>query len=206
MKALLLTLALALTMSPALAAPVARGSDEAAALRAFPEVKGEILKSAPYADRGERHVVILTQEDYPSRPNKDDPDFICGNADVRAYGYNLAGASGPVWRMHDYVHDCETSATAEFSPDSPLVTDVDGNGLAEVWLVYYISCHGDVSPDGMKILMYEGGKKHALRGETFVHVDGQDMGGTYTADPAMRAAPQAIRRYADQLWQEHKQR
>lgn len=203
MKTLLLTLALALTASMA---PAAQGGDDGTTLRDFPEVKGTILKSVPYTDKGARHVVILTQEDYPSRPNRDDPDFICGNADVRAYGYNLEGTSGPVWRMHDFVHDCEASATAEFSTDSPFVTDVDGNGLSEVWLVYYVSCKGDVSPDGMKILMYEGGKKHALRGETFMHVDGQDMGGQYTADPAMRAAPQAIRHYADQLWQQHKRR
>ncbi|MCR5563909.1 MAG: hypothetical protein K6F46_11205, partial [Desulfovibrio sp.] len=86
------------------------------------------------------------------------------------------------------------------------ITDLDGNGVSEVWITYYVSCHGDVSPDGMKVLMYEGGKKHALRGETFLHVDGMDMGGSYKADPAFNEAPAPIRRFADELWRRNMRR
>ncbi len=180
----------------------------AASLAEFPEVQGPIFKKISYTDSTGKNDLVLTQtESYPSTPNPSQPDFICGNQEINAYAYSKSiDSTKPslMWRMHDFVHDCETSATCEFAKDSPVVTDLDGNGVSEVWLVYYIGCRGDVSPIGMKILMYEGGKKHALRGETFVHVDGMDMGGSYQADQAFAAASPVFRKYADQLWQKYK--
>ncbi|MBQ9405404.1 MAG: hypothetical protein IJU37_01535 [Desulfovibrio sp.] len=176
-------------------------------LQGYREAQGKLWKKTPYTDSLGRHMVILTHTGlYQSRPG--DPDFICSNGDLYAYGYDNEGSATPMlsWRMHDFVHDCETSATAEFARDSPYITDLDGNGVSEIWIIYYVGCHGDVSPDGMKILMYENGKKYALRGETFVHVDGMDMGGRYKADPAFNQAPAAFRQFADQLWRKHMRR
>lgn len=178
-------------------------------LQGYRETQGKLWKKTPYTDSRGRHMVILTHTGlYQSRPQPADPDFICGNGDLYAYGYDNDGATPPTlaWRMHDYVHDCETSATADFAPDSPVITDLDGNGISEVWITYYVGCRGDVSPEGMKILMYEGGRKYALRGETFVHMDGMDLGGTYKADPAFSAAPAAFRQFADQLWRKNMRR
>ena len=56
----------------------------------------------------------------------------------------------------------------------------------------------------MKILMYENGKKYAMRGETFVHADGMDLGGRYKADEAFASSAPVFRQYADQLWQKWK--
>ena len=130
------------------------------------------MKKISYTDTLGTHTVILTQtEVFSTTPNSSDPDFICGNQEINAYGYlsSMENAKPSLsWRMHDFVHDCEASASCEFAGVSPQVTDLDGNGVSEVWLVYYIGCRGDVSPIGMKILMYENGKKYAMRGETFV--------------------------------------
>ncbi len=176
-------------------------------LQGYREVQGKLWKKKAYTDSRGKNLVILTHTGiYTSKPTAD-PDFICSSGDLYAYGYTNDGAVPPTlsWRMHDYVHECETSARADFSQDSPIVTDLDGNGISEVWITYYIGCHGDVSPDGMKILMYEGNKKYALRGETFVHVDGMDQGGKYKADPAFSSAPSVFRQYADKLWQKNMQ-
>lgn len=123
-----------------------------------------------------------------------------------AYGYSNDGY-GPVldWKLYDYIHACTVDTTLEFSGSSPIVTDLDKNGISEVWLVYYLSCRGDISPDGMKIIMYEGKKKYALRGKAMCHIgDGQYAGGDYTADPAFASAPSVFRQFADKLWQQHK--
>ena len=106
--------------------------------------------------------------------------------------------------LYTFIHDCFTSATCEFSSDSPVITDLDKNGIQEVWMTVYIGCRGDVGPVGMKILMYENGKKYALRGETFVHVDDMDLGGTYKADPEFTKAPAVFLQFADRLWQKNK--
>ncbi len=189
------------------ASALADGGDHP--LQGYAGTQGKLWKKTPYTDSRGRHMVVLTHTGlYQSRPDPAYPDNVCGNSDIFAYGYDDDGAAAPTlaWKMHDYVHDCETSATAEFSQDSPVITDLDGNGVSEVWITYYVSCHGDVSPDGMKVLMYEGGKKHALRGETFLHVDGMDMGGSYKADPAFNEAPAPIRRFADELWRRNMRR
>ncbi|MCR5814793.1 MAG: hypothetical protein K6G15_09925 [Desulfovibrio sp.] len=203
MKQLLLSLCFFCLCFPSTAFESLAGS-----VAGFPEVQGPLLKKKTYTDSTGQNVVLLTQtEVYPSKPDASQPDFICGNQEINAYGYLKSMESAKpslVWRMHDFVHDCDTSATCEFAKDSPVLTDLDGNGINEVWLVYYIGCCGDVSPVGMKILMYEAGKKYALRGETFVHVDGMDMGGTYKADEAFAQASPVFRQYADQLWQKYK--
>ncbi|MBO4312247.1 MAG: hypothetical protein J5828_04550 [Desulfovibrionaceae bacterium] len=176
-------------------------------LQDYPEARGKVWKSLSYSDRLGRHTVILSRKSYASQPSKNDRDFICSNEELYGCDY-IKSKTKPrlLWRMRDHVHDCPTSARAEFSPDSPVITDLNGNGISEVWITYYIGCHGDVSPDGMKILMYEGGKKYALRGETFVHVDGMDLGGNYKADPAFAGAPAPFLRFADKLWQKNMRR
>ncbi len=169
----------------------------------FPGIQGKVVRTASYADRSGRHTVVLTHSGYrQARPDPRDPGTVAVSADLRAYDFTRRGGE-LVWRMHDYVHGCVTSATAEFSADSPVITDLDRDGITEVWLIYYTGCHGDVSPDTMKILMYEGGRKHAMRGKTFVHVDGMDMGGRYVEDAAFAGAPAPIRRFARSLWKRH---
>ena len=163
------------------------------------EVKGTILKEVPYKDSRGNNVVILSRSDR---------DGDTRSSDLYAYGYANDGASPSLsWKLYDYFHECPVDLTADFSEQSPIITDLDKNGISEVWLVYYIGCRGDVSPDSMKIIMYEGSKKYALRGETVCPTgDGKYMGGKYTADPAFKDAPPEFRRYADKLWQKNKKR
>ena len=163
------------------------------------EVKGTILKEVPYKDSRGNNVVILSRSDR---------DRDTRSSDLYAYGYANDDASPSLsWKLYDYFHECPVDLTADFSEQSPIITDLDKNGISEVWLVYYIGCRGDVSPDSMKIIMYEGSKKYALRGETVCPTgDGKYMGGKYTADPAFKDAPPEFRRYADKLWQKNKKR
>lgn len=181
----------------------AYAANDAAVLQGFNNIKGKLEKKVTFVDAKGINDVILTHSGmYPSNPNEEEGP--CNN-DLHAYGFiTRGGQSRTLWQMHDFVHDCEASADAEFSPDSPVITDLDEDGISEIWLTYYVGCRGDVSPIGMKILMYEDGKKYALKGETFVHVDGMDLGGSYKADPAFENAPERFRRFANRLWHKNK--
>ncbi len=179
--------------------------DSAVFMKQHPEMEGRVWKTTSFKDaKGENFIFLNTTGNYTSRPSNDEE--ICTNSDIFAYGYRSGGDAEPVllWKMHDFIHDCFTSATCEFSSDSPVITDLDKNGIQEVWMTVYIGCRGDVGPVGMKILMYENGKKYALRGETFVHVDDMDLGGTYKADPEFTKAPAVFLQFADRLWQKNK--
>jgi hypothetical protein len=85
------------------------------------------------------------------------------------------------------------------------VTDLNNNGKAEVWMMYKNSCHGDVSPVPIKIIMYENNKKFAVRGTTKVQVSATDyMGGGFSFDEAFKNAPAIFKQYAEKLWKQNK--
>lgn len=85
------------------------------------------------------------------------------------------------------------------------MTDLDKNGVAEVWVMYKNSCHGDVSPVPTKIIMYEANKKCALRGESRVKVSAIDyIGGSYTLDESFKNRPLIFKNYAEKLWTQNK--
>jgi hypothetical protein len=70
--------------------------------------------------------------------------------------------------------------------------------------MYKTVCHGDVSPSNMKIIMYEGNKKYAVRGTNKVKVSDKEYdGGAYTFDEAFKNGPQPFRSYALQLWKKN---
>ena len=70
--------------------------------------------------------------------------------------------------------------------------------------MYVTVCHGDVSPLLMKIIMYEGAKKYAVRGTTYIEYGEEEMrGGKFTLDDAFRNGPAAFRKYAEQLWKKN---
>ena len=171
-------------------------------------VQGSLLKKIPFKDASGDYTLILTQKEYIENDYPDDSSMCLTNLDLYAYAFKEMGDGLPkrLFYMHDFVHNCIASTTAEFTADTPVITDLDNNGHAEIWLIYYISCHGDVSPDGLKILMYEDGKKHARRGQTFVHVDGMNMGGKYKDDPAMQQAAPVFKDFANELWKKHMHR
>jgi hypothetical protein len=59
---------------------------------------------------------------------------------------------------------------ASFVKNTFKINDLDHNGIAEIWLMYKIVCHGDVSPCEMKIIIYEEKQKIAMRGENKVQI------------------------------------
>ncbi len=158
-------------------------------------VKGKVLSSHPVKDSlGTGHVVLTRQVTTA---------LDAQTQIIRAYRFN-EGADGPVkvWQMTEGVENCDVSTLASFGGEAPILTDLDGDGLAEIWMSYVCMCQGDVSPIDLTLVMYEGRKKHAMRGltldmaacaESFVDDDGQ-------MDQAFQKAPQAIKDYAQNFW------
>jgi len=126
------------------------------------------------------------------------------NAELFACHYLGKDSLRLTWRVYDFIRDCPVDLTASFVKNTFAVTDLDRNGQAEVWLMYRTVCHGDVSPSEMKIIMYENGKKYAVRGTSRIKVSEKDYeGGAYNFDPAFKAAPDVFKRYAKALWQKN---
>ena len=178
--------------------------DAASFKQNHPNMQGKIVKTRQFMDKMGENFIFLNSTDNYKLNSSDGDDFI--SKDIFAYAYRGKNEDDVklLWKMNDFVHDCMNYPECEYSKDSPIITDLNSNGIKEVWLITYLGCRGDVSPITMKILMYENGKKYALRGKTFVHVDGMDLGGKYKADEAFAKAPKEFVKFANDLWQKHK--
>lgn len=124
-------------------------------------------------------------------------------AELHSYHYVKAKEHYTLlWKMSDFVKICALDLDAAFLPNSLTITDLDNNGVAESTFLYKLGCRSDVSPVRLKLLMHEGKKKYALRGETSVPTGDPDkkLGGQKTIDPAFRRAPKVFLDYALQQW------
>ena len=71
--------------------------------------------------------------------------------------------------------------------------------------MYENQCTSDVSPAPTKIIMYEGNKKYAIRGENKVKISEKEfVGGQYTLDDNFKNANPLFRQFAINLWEKNK--
>jgi len=105
------------------------------------------------------------------------------------------------WKLVDYIQDCEVDVTCSFYDNHLSITDLDSNGLAEITMVYALSCKGDVSPNEKKLILYEGTQKYAIRGEELMVLQKDTIGGSWNADASFSKAPKAFLQYAVAHWQ-----
>lgn len=166
--------------------------------------KGHIINAVKYTDKTGDHLVITTETgEMPTKNSETDEGR---DAALYGYHYNTGIDNQPklTRQTYDFISDCNLDMEARYLPGTFAVTDVDNNGIAEVWLVYRTVCHGDVSPSTQKIIMHEGDKKYAARGLAKVKLSAKEIyGGTYTFDEAFKTGPAAFRKYAADVWKKN---
>lgn len=161
---------------------------------------GKLKSAIHWLDRsGENIAVISESGEFPS-PDNDHENY--RDAELYAFHYWVIGGTiKRTWKIKDSVKQCPVDIYVSFVKNTFQVTDLNENGIAEVWLLYRVSCHGDVSPAQMKIIMYEEQKKYAMRGRTKVKIsDRQWEGGEYILDNNFNTGPQKFIEFAKQLW------
>lgn len=163
--------------------------------------KGEFKDAVQYADNEGTHTVITT-EAMTASPADDNESVYTGY--LHAFSFLKTGNTVvQSWQMSDMAGPCGADQDTKFRSGSLDVTDLDQNGICEVWLIYRVSCRDYQSPSPMKVIMHEGIKKFAMRGTAKLKLKSatpQYMGGNYTFDDAFNGAPELFRTYARQLW------
>ena len=165
---------------------------------------GHIINAVKWTDSLGLNYVVTTETGKIYSKVKGEGDLF--DAFLYAYHYVVKNDSAKlIWKIYDYNKGCGLDLDFYFIDKIFAVTDLDKNGIAEAWVMYKNSCHGDVSPVPTKIIMYEGNKKYVLRGESKVQVSATDFaGGTYTLDDNFKNGQPAFRQYAQNLWNKNK--
>ncbi len=156
--------------------------------------EGNIIKALEWKEKTEKHFLVL----YESLKDSND----ARTAKLFAYHFIEKGTElEQQWKVYDFEKECPLDILASFSKESVQLTDLNKNGIPEIWMVYKTYCKGDVSPSTMKLIMYEGKQKYAMRGTSKVRVTEKDFaGGEYKFDKAFEASAAAIKKFAQQLW------
>jgi len=179
--------------------------------------KGDFSSAWRWSDQnGENILVLSTESRYGGY---DESQFL--------YGIHFAKQGGgyeTIWKMIDHEKDCYFDLTCRFFPGATTITDLDGDGFAEIKLQYETACRSDVSGATMKLLMYENGKKRALRGTRWLNPYGKGgksfpygidemckdrfrardyNGGQYESDNDFADAPPSFLDHAKQEWRKY---
>jgi hypothetical protein len=109
-----------------------------------------------------------------------------------------------IWEYKDSQEKCHevNNLIARFIRGSFTVTDLNNNGVCEVWFMYKMSCRTDISPARLKLVMHEGEKESVITGHTRVgRKDAQYLGGDHELDANFNAAEQRFADYGLELWE-----
>lgn len=171
--------------------------------------EGFIKNAVRWKDKSGDNIVITTETGYHIN-KKFVHESDGSDAELFAYHYIISGNQAKqTWKVYDYISDCPVDLVASFVKNTFQVTDLNNNGIAETWLMYKTVCHGDVSPCDMKIIMYEGTTKYAMRGENKVAVGLDDndqeqyIGGEYKMDDNFKKGPKPFKEFAQKLWNDN---
>lgn len=121
------------------------------------------------------------------------------------YHYIVKDTAKTIFKHIDQMTDCPYNNLTANYLGAPTVTDLDNDGIAEVWFVYQTGCREKANvPLEIKIAMYTGNVKHMIFGTQEIHVGEQTLGGEIKPDKSFDNLSQAFKDYAISLWNKYK--
>ena len=138
------------------------------------DFRGTLVEALKWTDKAGENILLLSITGHFTWIDpKDDPnDFVLQDkSELYAYLFQRNESAGNFtkkWRIYDFVECFGVDWKMEFISKATTITDLDQDGIAEISIPYRYACRGDVSPGTMKIILYEGSTKFALRGSTKV--------------------------------------
>jgi hypothetical protein len=196
------TLLVTLTNPSPASGKIALRRVEAAAVPKTMKYRGKLVAAIAWRDRNGENTVLFSILRISNGARED----------ASAYNFvnHYATAGGRTRRLRqvkDRVERCSVDITMRFEPKALSVTDLDGDGIGEVTFAYWMGCRGDVSPDGLKLLVLEGGDKYIIRGrghwarcDAKAAADDEACRDARKLGPALRKGPPAFRRHALKVW------
>ncbi|WP_108868081.1 M949_RS01915 family surface polysaccharide biosynthesis protein [Aquimarina aquimarini] len=171
----------------------------------FISYEGNAKNVISWKDAHGEHFVLTSETGIYSNSKFSHEENQGADAELFAYHYiKKNNVQKRIWKVYDFITDCPVEIVASFIKNTLHVTDLDNNGVKEIWLMYKKVCHGDVSPSQMKIIMYEGKHKFAMRGYNKVMTTSDSSyGGKYKFDTSFIEGPKVFRDFGISMWDEN---
>jgi hypothetical protein len=196
-----IVIACVLAGSAAAVAAPPKATKVSGALPAGVKASGTLDAAWSFADKSGIDYVLFSSKRVQGK-NPDGPTY-GAYLFVDVWVLPAGGHAKLVRTVKDKVEDCDHDPEALFHDAAFGVTDVDGDGIAEVTFGYETGCRSDVSPNTYKLLLLRGGDKFILRGTTFTHAaddSGAVQGGDFTPDPGAKSWPKGFYDHAADVW------
>lgn len=159
-------------------------TEQGAKLPAGLSAKGNVVATASYTDKnGENFVFVETT-----------------GTEIHAFGWVMKDEWKQLWQTADGYRDCKGTTFIAYKPGSLAITDVDYDTLAENSFAYEMSCSADGQPLQLKLVMYEGAMRYALRGTQRYSNNGVASGGEFKPDTALQGAQMQFKRFMTDAW------
>lgn len=138
------------------------------------EFRGTVVEALKWTDSLGENILVQSVtghflwKDY----DKDSTEYILQDKS-ELYAYLFLKKKGEktfnrIWKVYDYTECFGVDWFTGFIPKATTITDLDNDGISEISMPYVLICRGGMDPGIMKIIMYEGNTKYALRGTTKV--------------------------------------
>ncbi len=167
--------------------------------------EGNIKEITKLKDSDGEHIIVLTETGELPSKNMVDGEY-AKDFKIFAYDYLFDKNENQYklnWKIQDFISDCGFDLIMGFVDKTFKITDLDKNGIAEIWTMYSMTCTSDISPSNMKIIMYEGKQKFALRGNSIVNTGSEKIGGDHKLDENLSKAPKVFKEFALQMWNDN---
>ncbi len=154
------------------------------------DFRGTVVEALKWSDSNGENILIQT---VTGHFNWKDEDMIHDKSELYAYLFQKTTLDKEYkrkWRIYDYTECYAVDWFTGFTPKATTITDVDNDSITEITIPYVSICRGGMDPGSMKIIMYEGGIKYALRGATMLMCGSENSyGGEFVETENLKMKP-----------------
>lgn len=173
--------------------------------------RGTVVESLIWKDRvGENILIHSISGDYKwtkIRP-KDSQDISNLDDKSEVFVYLFQKTKNDLkfklkWRIYDFTECVNKAIYSGFIKIATTITDLDKDGVSEISVPYLLICRERRTPGKMKIIMHEGNKKYALRGNSAICDKGRPSKNQFNADKSL-LNNKLFYDFLNSRWEEHK--
>ena len=160
---------------------------------------GNVVYSTRWKDKAGEHLFIATEWDVVQQT--DSAGVQLRSAWLAARHYLLQDSTVLTWTESDSIIDCQHMLYNGFVNSQFNVTDMDRDGVAEVWMMIKKFCRSDTSPADLQLVIHEREQRYTMIGTEKTRLSKTDViGGEFAINNEFREGQKLFLDKAKNVW------